>query len=139
VPDVLASTANFLRNYGWQRGGAWTPGSANFAVIKEWNKADVYARTIAYFATRLAGGEYENREWNKRNKIGPCLVSFVPRLVSPPGLARQAEGEFGSARGLDFNRSGLDHAGAKASRNLPIVVASTTRPESEAGGLAHGR
>ena len=57
VPDVLASTANYLRSYGWQRGGAWTPGSANFAVIKEWNKADVYARTIAYFATRLAGGE----------------------------------------------------------------------------------
>ena len=57
VPDVLASTANFLRGYGWQSGGAWTPGSANFAVIKEWNRADVYARTIAYFATRLAGGE----------------------------------------------------------------------------------
>ena len=57
VPDVLASTANFLRSYGWQRGGPWTPGSANFAVIKEWNKADVYARTIAYFATRLSGGE----------------------------------------------------------------------------------
>jgi lytic murein transglycosylase len=57
VPDVLASTANFLRSYGWQRGGAWTPGSANFPVIKEWNKADVYARTIAYFATKLAGGE----------------------------------------------------------------------------------
>jgi lytic murein transglycosylase len=57
VPDVLASTANFLRSYGWQAGGAWTPGSANFAVIKEWNKADVYAQTIAYFATRLAGGE----------------------------------------------------------------------------------
>jgi lytic murein transglycosylase len=54
VPDVLASTANFLRSYGWQRGAAWTPGSANFSVIKEWNKADVYARTIAYFATRLA-------------------------------------------------------------------------------------
>lgn len=57
VPDVLASTANSLQSYGWQRGGAWTPGSANFAVNKEWNKADVYARTIAYFATRLAGGE----------------------------------------------------------------------------------
>jgi lytic murein transglycosylase len=57
VPDVLASTANYLQSYGWQRGGVWTPGSANFAVIKEWNKADVYARTIAYFATRLAGGE----------------------------------------------------------------------------------
>ena len=57
VPDVLASTANFLKSYGWQRDGSWAPGSANFAVIKEWNQADVYSRTIAYFATRLAGGE----------------------------------------------------------------------------------
>ena len=55
VPDVLASTANFLHSYGWQRGGSWEPGTANFAVIKEWNKADVYSRTIAFFATRLAG------------------------------------------------------------------------------------
>ena len=55
VPDVLASTANFLKSYGWQRGGAWTPGTANFAVIKEWNKADVYAKTIALFASKLAG------------------------------------------------------------------------------------
>lgn len=57
VPDVLASTANFLRSYGWERGASWSPGSANFAVIKEWNKADVYARTIAYFASKLAGDE----------------------------------------------------------------------------------
>jgi lytic murein transglycosylase len=57
VPDVLASTANFLKSYGWQRGGAWTPGTANFAVIKEWNKADVYSKTIALFASKLAGEE----------------------------------------------------------------------------------
>ncbi len=53
-PDVLASTANFLANHGWQRGKEWDPGSANFAVIKEWNKSDVYARTIAHFATQLS-------------------------------------------------------------------------------------
>ena len=57
VPDVLAATANFLQSYGWQRGGGWSQGSANFAVIKEWNKADVYSRTIAYFASKLSGGE----------------------------------------------------------------------------------
>jgi len=54
VPDVLASTANFLANKGWQRGKDWEPGSANFAVIKEWNKSEVYARTIGYFASQLA-------------------------------------------------------------------------------------
>jgi lytic murein transglycosylase len=53
-PDVLASTANFLSNYGWQRGKDWEPGSANFAVIQQWNKSEVYSKTIGYFATQLA-------------------------------------------------------------------------------------
>lgn len=56
VPDVLASTANYLKSYGWQRGQGWGPGKPNFEVIKQWNKADVYARTIAAFADRLDGG-----------------------------------------------------------------------------------
>src|SRR5712675_2474929 len=54
APDVLASTANYLANYGWQRGKDWEPGSTNFAVIQQWNKSEVYARTIAYFASQLA-------------------------------------------------------------------------------------
>jgi lytic murein transglycosylase len=56
VPDVLASTANFLKNYGWQGGAGWQPGEPNFAVIQQWNKADVYARTIALLAQRLQDG-----------------------------------------------------------------------------------
>jgi lytic murein transglycosylase len=54
APDVLASTANFLASHGWQRGKDWEPGSANFSVIKEWNKSEVYAKTIGYFASQLA-------------------------------------------------------------------------------------
>lgn len=53
VPDVLASTANYLAGYGWQRGKDWEPGGANFAVIQQWNKSEVYAKTIAYFASQL--------------------------------------------------------------------------------------
>jgi lytic murein transglycosylase len=53
APDVLASTANYLAGYGWQRAKGWEPGSANFAVIQQWNKSEVYARTIAYFASEL--------------------------------------------------------------------------------------
>jgi lytic murein transglycosylase len=56
VPDVLASTANYLRGYGWQRGGPWTEGTENFAVLAAWNKAAVYQKTIALFATQLAEG-----------------------------------------------------------------------------------
>jgi lytic murein transglycosylase len=51
--DVLASTANYLASYGWQRGKDWQPGSPNFAVLQQWNKSEVYAKTIAYFATQL--------------------------------------------------------------------------------------
>ncbi len=54
APDVLASTANYLASYGWQRGKDWEPGSANFAVIQQWNKSEVYSKTIAYFASQLA-------------------------------------------------------------------------------------
>jgi lytic murein transglycosylase len=54
--DVLASTANYLRGHGWKKGADWMPGSDNFAVIKEWNKSDVYSRTVAEFARRLAEG-----------------------------------------------------------------------------------
>ena len=38
APDVLASTANYLAGYGWQRGKDWQPGSPNFAVLQQWNK-----------------------------------------------------------------------------------------------------
>jgi membrane-bound lytic murein transglycosylase B len=53
--DALASTANYLKGYGWQAGENWTPGSANFGVIQQWNKSSVYTRTVAYFASKLAG------------------------------------------------------------------------------------
>ena len=51
--DVIASTANYLKSKGWQRGQGWDQGQPNFAVIQEWNKAEVYAKTIALFADRL--------------------------------------------------------------------------------------
>jgi lytic murein transglycosylase len=56
VPDALASTASFLKGHGWQAGQSWEPGSANYAVIKEWNRAEVYQRTIAVMAAKLRGG-----------------------------------------------------------------------------------
>jgi lytic murein transglycosylase len=54
VPDVLASTANYLKAYGWQRGQPWGEGTANFQVLLQWNASEVYTKTVAYFAQRLA-------------------------------------------------------------------------------------
>ena len=53
--DALASTANFLHAKGWRRGAGWDEGEPNFGVLLEWNKAPVYAKTIALFADRLEG------------------------------------------------------------------------------------
>jgi lytic murein transglycosylase len=55
VPDMLASTANFLKAHGWRSGQGWGPGSANYGVIQEWNKAEVYVKTISVMADKLSG------------------------------------------------------------------------------------
>lgn len=56
VPDILASTANFLKGHGWKAGGSWEPGSHNYSVIRDWNRAGVYQRTIAKMADILRSG-----------------------------------------------------------------------------------
>lgn len=52
TPDVLASTANYLKGYGWS-GRSWQNG-ANSAALAGWNKAGVYQKAIALFATKLS-------------------------------------------------------------------------------------
>ena len=56
VPDVLASTANLLHTAGFKNGAPYGEGSANFEAMREWNRATIYRKTIAYFADRLAAG-----------------------------------------------------------------------------------
>jgi len=53
VPDVLASTANLLRVNGWQRGQPFNIGTQNFEVMREWNRSEIYRRTLHYFAEQL--------------------------------------------------------------------------------------
>lgn len=55
IPDMLASTANYMKQKGWKAGQPWGEGTSNYAVIREWNKAEVYVRTIAMMAQRMAG------------------------------------------------------------------------------------
>lgn len=51
--DALASTANFLRQKGWQPGQPFQEGTANFRVLNEWNAATVYQQAIALAAARV--------------------------------------------------------------------------------------
>jgi lytic murein transglycosylase len=53
APDVLASTANLLKTNGWHAGAPFGEGTANFEVMREWNRAEVYRKTIVLFAERL--------------------------------------------------------------------------------------
>lgn len=53
--DALASTANFLRQKGWQPGAGFQEGQPNFAVIQQWNAAGVYQKAIAQMAGRIDG------------------------------------------------------------------------------------
>ena len=53
VPDTLASIANYFKGYGWQPNQPYGEGTANFEVIRKWNKALVYAKTVAAFSEKL--------------------------------------------------------------------------------------
>jgi lytic murein transglycosylase len=53
VPDVLASTANLLKTNGWRPGAPFDEGTENFQVMREWNRSEIYRKTMALFAERL--------------------------------------------------------------------------------------
>ncbi len=53
VPDVLASTANLLKTNGWRAGAPFSEGTENFQVMREWNRSEVYRKTMVLFAERL--------------------------------------------------------------------------------------
>ena len=89
VPDVLASTANLLKTNGWRPGAPFGEGTANFDVMREWNRAEVYRKTIALFAKGWPDGK---AQWGEqpllpvRSSFLKILANFVPR--SWPGLTR---------------------------------------------------
>jgi lytic murein transglycosylase len=53
IPDVLASTANLLKVNGWQAGAPYREGTPNFQVMREWNRSELYRKTIVLFSERL--------------------------------------------------------------------------------------
>jgi lytic murein transglycosylase len=53
VADVLASTANLLKSNGWHRGQPYERGTANFDVMREWNRSEIYRRALVLFAQKL--------------------------------------------------------------------------------------
>jgi len=55
VPDVLASTANLLKVNGWRAGAPFGEGTENFQVMREWNRSELYRRTLVLFSERLGG------------------------------------------------------------------------------------
>ncbi|MBI4367168.1 MAG: lytic murein transglycosylase [Deltaproteobacteria bacterium] len=55
VPDVLASTANLLKTSGWRAGAPFGEGTENFQAMREWNRSEVYRKTIVLMAERIAG------------------------------------------------------------------------------------
>lgn len=53
MADAMASTANFLRQKGWQPGQPFNEGTANFRILNDWNAATVYQQAIALSAAKI--------------------------------------------------------------------------------------
>ena len=52
---ALSSTANYLRQHGWQPGAGYQPGQANFAALQAWNAASVYQQSLAIMGRQIDG------------------------------------------------------------------------------------
>ena len=86
APDVLASTANFLAGHGWQRGKDWEPGSANFAVIQQWNKSEVYSQDHRLFRDPALARALKQMKRADRVATGP-LSERVTYFAMPACIA----------------------------------------------------
>jgi membrane-bound lytic murein transglycosylase B len=53
VPDILASTANFLKANGWRANEPFDEGTGNFEVMRFWNQALLYRKAIVQLAERI--------------------------------------------------------------------------------------
>jgi membrane-bound lytic murein transglycosylase B len=54
--DAMASTANFLRQKGWQPGAGYQEGEPNYGVLGEWNAATVYQQALAIMGPQIDSG-----------------------------------------------------------------------------------
>jgi lytic murein transglycosylase len=55
APDVIGSIAKLLAGAGWQKDAGWAPGEPNFEVLRAWNNSELYRKTVALLATKIAG------------------------------------------------------------------------------------
>ena len=53
MADAMATTANYLRQKGWQPGQGYQQGEPNFSAIQAWNAATVYQQAIALMAAKI--------------------------------------------------------------------------------------
>jgi lytic murein transglycosylase len=53
VPDVLASTANLLKTNGWRAGQPYGESTENFQVMREWNRSEIYRKTMVLMSEKL--------------------------------------------------------------------------------------
>ena len=49
----VEAVANLLKTNGWQPGAPYGEGTPNFEVMREWNRAVTYRKTIVLFAERI--------------------------------------------------------------------------------------
>ena len=45
--------AYLLRQSGWRTGQPFGPGTENFEVMREWNRAEIYRRALVLMAERI--------------------------------------------------------------------------------------
>ncbi len=124
VPDVLASTANYLKGYGWKRGQPWGEGTGNFQVLLQWNASQVYTKTVPISPNSSPA---DSRARPQLSAADPAFQEhaepgarriIVDRAVGEMGVTRARAGQFQplvAARGPAMH-DGVGHVGMKLQR-----------------------
>ena len=125
VPDVLASTANYLKGYGWQRGQPWGEGTANFQVLLQWNASQVYTKTVAYFAQQLAGGD-DAQYALSRSILALARMSRLARIAARLRAMRSPTCGCSRAEPVEFLRSAIPGTSTSVSAQTSAVRRSSS-------------
>ena len=84
IPDVLASTANLLKVNGWQPGAPFDFGTRNFEVMREWNRSEIYRRTLVFFSEKLLLGAVGRGGVPRPDCISAVPIAATPKLMAKP-------------------------------------------------------
>ena len=120
-PDAIMSCANYLKHYGWKKGGSLKRGSRNYRAVLKYNPSHHYARVVTE-AGNLPAQQMVNDVFEatvEPHLIQPTFVKDYPAELCP--LTRRKADDPTIALRFELFIAGMEIANAYTELNDPAV------------------